>query len=108
MAGWRVTLPATAPVLLGEGLLASLALWCYRRRHGRGKGGVPVEAVLPHGATRAGGLSYGSAAGQKVSSGLLAGRVRRRACERRAAAAGWQESAEPTMPRLNSQACPLM
>ena len=27
----------------------------------------------------------------------------RRACERRAAAAGWQVPAEPTMPRLNSQ-----
>ena len=32
-----------------------------------------------------------------------AGRARRRACERRAAAAGWQVPAEPTMPRLNSQ-----
>ena len=30
-------------------------------------------------------------------------RTRRRACERRAAAAGWQVPAEPTMPRLNSQ-----
>ena len=29
-------------------------------------------------------------------------RARRRACERRAAAAGWQVPAEPTMPRLNS------
>ena len=29
--------------------------------------------------------------------------TRRRACERRAAAAGWQVPAEPTMPRLNSQ-----
>ena len=28
-------------LLLGEGPLASLALWCYRRRHG-----VPAEAVL--------------------------------------------------------------
>ena len=27
--------------LLGEGPLASLALWCYRRRHG-----VPAEAIL--------------------------------------------------------------
>ena len=27
-------------LLLGEGRLASLALWCYRRRHG-----VPAEAV---------------------------------------------------------------
>ena len=32
-----------------------------------------------------------------------AGRARRRACERRVAAAGWQVPAEPTMPRLNSQ-----
>ena len=32
-----------------------------------------------------------------------AGRARRRACERRAAAAGWHVPAEPTMPRLNSQ-----
>ena len=32
-----------------------------------------------------------------------AGRARRRACERRAAAAGWQVPAEPTMSRLNSQ-----
>ena len=32
-----------------------------------------------------------------------AGRARRRACEWRAAAAGWQVPAEPTMPRLNSQ-----
>eukprot|EP00964_Phaeocystis_antarctica_P008305 scaffold4478_cov65-Phaeocystis_antarctica.AAC.1 len=30
-------------------------------------------------------------------------RTRRRACERRAAAAGWQVPAEPTMPRQNSQ-----
>ena len=28
------------------------------------------------------------------------GRARRRACERRAAAAGWQVPAEPTMPRV--------
>ena len=32
-----------------------------------------------------------------------AGRARRLACERRAAAAGWQVPAEPTMRRLNSQ-----
>ena len=32
-----------------------------------------------------------------------AGRARRRACERRTAAAGWQVTAEPTMPRLRSQ-----
>ena len=35
--------------------------------------------------------------------GWYAGRARRRACERRAAAAGWQVPAEPTMPWLNSQ-----
>ena len=43
-------------LLLGEGPLASLVLWCYRRRHG-----VPAEAVLTHSATQAGGLSYASA-----------------------------------------------
>ena len=37
------------------------------------------------------------------------GRARRRACERRAAAAGWQVPAEPTMPRLNSRdRCPAL
>ena len=85
-------------VLLGEGLLASLALWCYRRRHGRGAGG--------------GGPSSRCDARRRAElwercrpegvEWLLAGRVRRRACERRAAAAGWQVSAEPTVPRLSS------
>ena len=41
---------------------------------------------------------------QLVHPGVVrAGRARRRACERRATAAGWQVPAEPTMPRLNSQ-----
>ena len=40
---------------------------------------------------------------RRRTRGALQGRARRRAFERRAAAAGWQLPAEPTMPRLNSQ-----
>ena len=44
-----------------------------------------------------------TARGRRCTPASYAGRGRRRACERRAAAAGWQVPAEPTMPRLNSQ-----
>ena len=62
--------------------------------------------VIPYGdyiARMAEGLLAGPSRGRTCTPASYAGRARRRACERRAAAAGWQVPAEPTMPQLNSQ-----
>ena len=65
-----------------------------------------MARVIPYGdyiARMAEGLLAGPSRGRTCTPASYAGRARRRACERRAAAAGWQVPAEPTMPRLNSQ-----
>ena len=65
-------------------------------------------AILRHGpppGTRAAERAVGGAEPwPQVHPGVDAGRARRRACEWRVAATGWRVPAEPTMPRLDSQA----
>ena len=67
--------------------------------------GLPNADFLRHGPPPAYARGRGAVGGAEpwpqVHPGvvqLYAGRARRRACERRAAAAGWQLPAEPTIP----------
>ena len=83
---------------------------CWRKfwfERGQGLDAAASLSVFFYPAARtvraAEGLLSGPSRGRRCTPASYAGRARRRACERRAAAAGWQVPAEPTMPRLNSQ-----